>query len=124
MAQRILVVEDDKELRQLVSLSLRKVGYEVMETGIGSAVIPLAIQHKPDLIILDIILPKGSGIDVSSELRKNPETQGIKIMMMTALTSGSTMSNAHWRQQYGVEEFITKPFQINFLVGRAQWLLQ
>jgi two-component system phosphate regulon response regulator PhoB len=124
MAKRILVVEDDTALRQLISLSLSRVGYEVLETGLGSTVMPLAIQHKPDLIILDVILPEGSGVDVSTELRKNPETRGIPIMMMTILTSGSNMSNAHWRQQYGVEEFITKPFQIDFLVGRVQWLLQ
>jgi DNA-binding response OmpR family regulator len=124
MAKRILVVEDDTELRALVVQSLRKVGYEVLESGVGSVVIPLALQHKPDLVILDIILPEGSGIDISSELRKNPETRKIKILMMTALTSGSNVSNAHWRRQYGVEEFVTKPFQIDFLVGRVQWLLQ
>lgn len=84
MAQRILIVEDNKDNRQLLSQLLKYQGYEVLEATNGEDGIAMAKEHKPDLILMDIRLPVMDGLTAIKTLKHDPETKHIKIIAVTA----------------------------------------
>ena len=82
---KILLVEDSKFLRMATEKMLTGAGYEVISAGDGEEALRLAREHSPSLILLDVMLPKLSGLDVMKNLKKNPTTATIPVMMLTAL---------------------------------------
>ena len=84
---KIMLVEDDKSLREIYSIRLVAEGYNIVSAGDGEEGLALAVQEKPDLIIADVMMPKISGFDMLDILRSTPETQNVKVIMMTALSS-------------------------------------
>lgn len=84
---KIMLVEDDKSLREIYSIRLVAEGYNIVSAGDGEEALGLAVQEKPDLIISDVMMPKISGFDMLDILRSTPETKDIKVIMMTALSS-------------------------------------
>jgi DNA-binding response OmpR family regulator len=123
MTKRILVVEDEAELVKLLVDSLRASGFEVLQTADGSEVVPLAAREKPDLILLDVLLPRGMGFDICVDLKSRPETRASRVVLMTALTAGTPISDDFWRVKYGADDFISKPFGIHVLLERVRALL-
>lgn len=84
---KILLVEDDKSLREIYGVRLLAEGYDIVSAGDGEEALAMAIKERPNLIVSDVMMPKISGFDMLDILRSTTETRGIKIIMMTALSS-------------------------------------
>ena len=102
---RIMLVEDDKSLREIYSIRLVAEGYDIISAGDGEEALALAVQHKPDLIIADVMMPKISGFDMLDILRSQPETNKIKVIMMTALSSDDQRQRG---EALGAERYLVK----------------
>jgi len=101
---KILLVEDSKFLRMATEKMLTGAGYEVISAGDGEEALRLAREHSPSLILLDAMLPKMSGLDVMKNLKKNPTTATIPVMMLTALSQ----KNATQLEKDGASSFFEK----------------
>lgn len=84
---KVMVVEDDDNLREIYSIRITAEGYEVVSARDGEEALAVAVREKPDLILSDVMMPKISGFDMLDILRSTPETAAIKVVMMTALSS-------------------------------------
>ena len=82
---KILIVDDDMVLREMYEARIKEEGYSILSASDGEEALEKATREKPDLIILDIMMPKVNGIDVMKKLRLDPETAGIPIILLTAL---------------------------------------
>jgi DNA-binding response OmpR family regulator len=112
--EKILVVDDEPEIVELISLYLIKEGYEVLSVGNGQTVFDMVLLHKPDLIILDILLPGMDGIEVCRQLRKTNNTPILFISCKSEdidIILGLSM---------GGDDYITKPFSPSQLVARVK----
>ena len=119
--ETILVVEDSPTyLRQITQL-LQKNDYVIISAMDGEEALEKAIREHPDLIVLDIILPKKNGFQVCRQLKTSPDTQDIKIIM---LTSKSQDSDRFWGLKQGADEYLTKPLEDDQLVTIVAKLLQ
>jgi diguanylate cyclase (GGDEF)-like protein len=114
---RILVVDDDPLMRRIIAQSLDKANYELFEAESGPSGLEAALKERPDLIILDVIMPGMDGFDVVIHLRRHPITQSIPIILLTAL--GEITEKIHG-MQLGADDYITKPFDPRELRARVQ----
>lgn len=117
MNPKVLVVDDDPLMRRIVTQSLDKADYELFEAESGPAAIDASLNRRPDLIILDVMMPGMDGFEVVYRLRQHPITQGIPIIMLTAL---GEMSEKIHGMQLGADDYITKPFDPRELRARVQ----
>lgn len=102
---KIMLVEDDKSLREIYSIRLVAEGYEVVSAGDGEEALAIAVQQKPDLILSDVMMPKISGFDMLDILRSTPETKDIKVIMMTALSSDEQRQRG---ESLGADKYLVK----------------
>ena len=102
---KLLLVEDDNNLREIYSARLSAEGYEIVTAADGEEALAVAVKERPDLIVLDVMMPKISGFGVLDILRSTPETRDAKIMMMTALSQDSDRERG---KQLGVDKYIVK----------------
>lgn len=102
---KILVVDDDKGLCQLYKLTLEQEGYEVYVANQGDQALSKALEVKPDLILLDIMMPMIHGLNVLDILKATPETQGLKVIVMSALSDDDTKNKA---KEFGAIDYIVK----------------
>jgi CheY-like chemotaxis protein len=114
MAKRILIVEDEDAVRELEKFILERRGYEVMEAGDGLEGLTKAEFRKPDLILLDLMMPDVSGGRMLDEMRKHPTTAGIPIVVVT----GKPDAHDTFDEQIGSENVIMKPFEAETLLKR------
>ena len=105
MTTKIMLVEDDKSLREIYSIRLVAEGYNIVSAGDGEEALALAVQEKPELIIADVMMPKISGFDMLDILRSQPETNKIKVIMMTALSSDDQRQRG---EALGAERYLVK----------------
>jgi DNA-binding response OmpR family regulator len=112
--ERILVVDDEPEIVELISIYLIKEGYEVISTGNGQQVFDLVQQHNPDLIILDILLPGMDGIEVCRQLRK---TYNMPIIFISGKSEDIDIILG---LSMGGDDYMTKPFSPSQLVARVK----
>lgn len=103
--KKILLVEDDDALAAVYLMRLEAEGFEVKRVANGEDALAAAKDHKPDLVLLDAMMPKVSGFDVLDILRNTPETANLKIIMLTALSQESDRSRA---QGLGVDDYLVK----------------
>lgn len=90
MQRRILIIDDEDDIREVAALSLETVaGWEVLTAHSGAAGIVRAAEEQPDAILLDVMMPGMDGPTVVQELRKNPATQGIPVLLLTAKVQGA-----------------------------------
>jgi DNA-binding response OmpR family regulator len=104
-AKRILFVEDDDALANVYLVRLQAEGFEVKRVANGEDALAAAIEFKPNLVLLDVMMPKVSGFDVLDILRNTPETANLKIVMLTALSQESDKKRA---KDLGVDEYLVK----------------
>jgi two-component system phosphate regulon response regulator PhoB len=104
-AKRLLLVEDDNALASVYVTRLQTEGFDVRRVANGEEALAAALSYKPDLIILDVMMPKVSGFDVLDILRNTPETANIKIVMLTALSQDSDKERA---KSLGVDDYLVK----------------
>jgi CheY-like chemotaxis protein len=111
---KILLVEDDKSLREIYGVRLLAEGYQITSAGDGEEALAMAVKERPDLIISDVMMPKISGFDMLDILRSTPETKDIKVIMMTALSSedqrtrGESLGANRYlvKSQVGIEDVV------------------
>jgi two-component system alkaline phosphatase synthesis response regulator PhoP len=118
MAQRILIVDDEPAVTDLLAYNLRRSHYMVDVAAVGTAALRLAREVKPDLILLDLMLPEIDGLDVCRELRK---TSDVPIIMITA--RGEEMDRVIGLE-LGADDYISKPFSIRELLARVKAVLR
>jgi DNA-binding response OmpR family regulator len=116
--KRILVVEDEENISQTLRYNLTREGYEVSEAATGTAAIELARQRRPDLILLDLMLPEMTGLEVCRVLRAEMSTP---ILMLTAKASELDKVVG---LQVGADDYVTKPFSLNELLARVAAMLR
>ncbi len=103
--KKILLVEDDTALAAVYRSRLELEGFEINEVNNGEDALSAAISFKPDLILLDAMMPKISGFDVLDILRNTPETTNIRVIMLTALSQPKDKERA---EQLGVDDYLVK----------------
>lgn len=102
---KILLVEDDKSLREIYGVRLLAEGYDIVSAGDGEEALAMAIKEKPNLIVSDVMMPKISGFDMLDILRSTTETRDIKVIMMTALSSDDQRTRG---EQLGADRYLVK----------------
>lgn len=107
MAQTILVVDDSPTDLKLMTSALEPRGYRILTAIDGEDALEKATSLRPNLIFLDVILPKKNGFQVCRELKASPDTKNIKIVMVT---SKNQDSDRFWGLKQGADEYLTKPF--------------
>lgn len=120
-APTLLIVDDEPDLVELIQFNLERRNYRVLTAHDGQTAVELAAGKRPDLIILDIMLPKASGRDVIVALKNNPATRSIPIIMLTALSAESDVIAG---LQMGADDYVTKPFSVDVLMARIAAVLR
>ncbi len=118
---KILIIDDEKDIVELISYNLEKEGFSVIKAYDGEAALRLVKLHKPNLMILDLMLPRLSGIDVCKAIRNNPDTASLPIIMVTAKVDETDKIIG---LEIGADDYITKPFSIKELVARVRAILR
>ena len=113
----ILVVDDEKSIRELLVFNLEKEGYNTIEASDGAEAVEKALECKPDLILLDVMLPRLDGISVCKKLRYALNINTIPILMISAR---DTESDKIVGLEMGADDYITKPFQIREVMARIK----
>ncbi|MCE5190947.1 MAG: response regulator [Actinomycetia bacterium] len=108
MASRtILVADDNQQIRMLVTAALRSLGHEIVHAVDGENALEMAIAERPDLVLLDVTMPKLDGFEVLGFLRKRPETADVKVIMLTTAAQKTDLKHG---AELGCDEYVTKPF--------------
>ena len=117
---RILVVEDEESLLKLESILLSSKGYSVTGVMDGKAALEEVRTNRPDLVILDVMLPEIDGFEVCRQIKENPELRHIPVLILTAKKNSQDMARG---QQVGCDAYITKPFKSAKVLDMVQELL-
>jgi DNA-binding response OmpR family regulator len=117
----ILVVDDDYAIRKLLEVKLRSEGYDVVTAESGPEALDIAGKRRPDLIVLDNMMPGMSGERVAARVRATNGLQDVPILMLTAVRSDETVERAF---AAGVDDYVTKPFNLSEIVWRVRALLR
>lgn len=121
MKPLILIVEDEAALATMLRYNLEKEGYRVCEAGDGEEALTLVAERKPDLVVLDWMLPSLSGIEVCRQLRRKPATRELPIIMLTARgEEGDKIRGLNT----GADDYMTKPFSLPELMARIRAMLR
>jgi twitching motility two-component system response regulator PilG len=118
--KKILIVEDEESLLKLESILLISKGFEVKGVANGRAALDAVAADKPDLILLDIMLPEIDGFEVCQRLKGDPETRHIPVIMLTAKKSREDMVRG---EKVGADWYITKPFKSAMVIETIQRFL-
>ncbi|HTU34365.1 MAG TPA: response regulator [Candidatus Acidoferrum sp.] len=119
--KRVLLVEDDKDIVELVKYNLEKEGYQFLSTGDGSTGLAQVRKTPPDLLILDLMLPKISGLEICKEIRKDVSLNRLPILILTA--KGEEADRVVGLE-LGADDYVVKPFSPRELVARIKALLR
>jgi len=106
--KEILVVEDQPELMKLECLLLQSRGYSVKGVSDGKSALEYMVEHSPDLVLLDIMIPGIDGFEVCRQIKSNEATKGVPVIMLTARMTREDMAKG---EQVGADAYITKPFR-------------
>jgi DNA-binding response OmpR family regulator len=105
--RRLLIADDEAAIRLVVRMTLGEESFEILEAANGDAALELAREHRPDLILLDVMMPKRSGFEVCRELKSDPETADLKVIILSAKTHESAKRMG---REVGADDYFTKPF--------------
>ena len=117
----IYIVEDDQNIREIESFALKNSGYQIQDFSNAKDFYRAVKERKPDLAILDIMLPDEDGMEILQKLRKNPETKRLPIMMVTAKTTELDRVKG---LDSGADDYMSKPFGVMELISRVKALLR
>jgi DNA-binding response OmpR family regulator len=124
MAKLVYVLDDDREICELMKITLEARGYEVGEAYDGEQGLDLIKKKTPDLVILDLKMPKLNGYELINRMRSDSTLTNVPIIVLTSLTKGSSRSDEEWAKSLGVQDFITKPFEPIDLIKRVESLVK
>jgi len=118
---RVLIADDDDAIRMLVSESLQMAGFDVLEAENGSVALELFVQYRPEVILLDVMMPGMDGFDTCRALRQLPGGEGVPVLMMTGLDDVDSISKAY---EAGATDFAGKPINFLILSHRVRYMLR
>lgn len=119
--QTILIVEDERDIADLVGFNLERAGYKVLKAHDGISGAAMAIHERPDLVVLDLMLPEKDGFGVFKEIRRDPRSRSIPVIMLTARAQTEDRIQG---LEAGVDDYLTKPFSPKELTLRVQAVLK
>jgi len=119
--ERILVVEDEDDILELIVYNLEREGYQVIAVQSGEEGLLKAHEHKPDLILLDIMLPSMSGLDVCKNLKSDSSTSHIPVVIVSARGEEADIVAG---LEVGADDYVTKPFSPRILIARTRAVLR
>ncbi|MBM6820367.1 response regulator transcription factor [Clostridium saudiense] len=119
--EKILVVDDEEHIAELISYNLTSNGYKVITANNGNDAVKLAVEEKPNLILLDLMIPGKDGYDVCKDVRSNSEIRNTPIIMLTAK---SEELDKILGLELGADDYITKPFSVRELLARVKAVLR
>jgi len=117
---KVLVVDDEVYILHILDFSLGAEGYEVVTAANGEQAIEKALSERPDLIVMDVMMPKLDGYETCRRLKEMPETKHIPVLLLTAKGRDGDRKKGF---EVGADDYITKPFSPNKLIGRVQEIL-
>lgn len=120
MTRKILIVDDEQNIVISLEFLMRREGYEVLVANDGDAALAQIATHMPDLVLLDIMLPKKNGYEVCQQIRATPQWQGIKVIMLTAKGRDTEVTKG---MALGADAYMTKPFSTKDLVAQVKAML-
>lgn len=121
MKPMVMIVEDESAISTLLRYNLEKEGYRVCEAADGEEAMVVVAEHNPDLVLLDWMLPRMSGIEVCRQLRRRPASKDVPIIMLTA--RGEEQDKIRGLNT-GADDYLTKPFSVPELMARVKALLR
>jgi DNA-binding response OmpR family regulator len=116
----VLVADDDPDILTLVGFRLERAGYDVLPAHDGEEALALALERQPDLAILDVMMPKLDGYEVTQRLRDNSATSGMPVILLTARVQEADITRGF---EAGADDYIKKPFSPQELRARVQAIL-
>lgn len=117
---RALVVDDSPNIRRLIQMNLELEGFEVLTASDGEHAFELAVQSEPDVVTLDVVMPRLDGFATAERLKRDPRTQHLKVVMVTSASQATDFQRA---ERAGVDGYLTKPFDPDRLVALVTSLL-
>jgi DNA-binding response OmpR family regulator len=117
---RIVIADDDADIRELVVFKLRHGGHEVIPVADGAAAVEACSSQRPDLVILDVMMPGMSGLEAARALRKDTDLAGLPIIMLTARAQESDIEQGF---EAGADDYVVKPFSPRELASRVEAVL-
>ena len=120
MSKRVLIVDDEPNIVLSLEFLMQREGYEVATAADGEAALEALAAQKPDLVILDIMLPKMNGFDVCRRIRADPRWKGVRILILTARGRETEVSKG---LGLGADLYVTKPFSTKELMAQVKGLL-
>jgi two-component system, OmpR family, response regulator MtrA len=117
---RILVADDDVDIRELIEFKLSTLGHEIVAVSDGAAAVDVCRDHKPDLAVLDVMMPGMSGLDAIRMIRSDEAMADIPVILLTARVKEADVETGF---DSGADDYITKPFSPRELASRVQALL-
>jgi len=119
--KKILVVDDEEDILELVSFNLSKEGYDITCTTTGEEALEVIRTSRPDLMVLDLMLPGVNGLEVAKTLKHDPKTRDISIVMLTAKGEEADIVTG---LELGADDYVTKPFSPRILAARVKAVLR
>jgi DNA-binding response OmpR family regulator len=119
--QLVLVADDEEDIRALVAFRLQRAGYDVITAADGEEALALATTQLPDLIVLDMMMPKATGLEVTRSLRGQDSTKDIPVILLTARAQEADVASGF---EAGADDYVKKPFSPKDLQSRVQKLLE
>ncbi|MCU0748625.1 MAG: response regulator transcription factor [Akkermansiaceae bacterium] len=119
--QRILIIEDEQDIADLIGFNLQRAGFEAIKAHDGISGTEMAMRERPDLIVLDLMLPGRDGYAVFRELRRDPRTAAVPVIMLTARAQTEDRIQG---LEAGADDYLTKPFSSKELILRVQAILK
>lgn len=120
-AQKILVVEDEPDLREILVYHFKREGFTVFESGNGEECLQIVRRENPSVLLLDLMLPGLSGLQVCRMLKAQPQATGLSIIMISALTSEEDILRG---LELGADDYVRKPFKPKEVVARVRTVLR
>ncbi len=121
MSKQVLIVEDERPIRDMVSFSLRRAGFEVREAEDSRSARALLADRRPDLVLIDWMLPDMSGLELTRAIKRDRETRELPVIMLTARTEESDKVAG---LDSGADDYVTKPFSPRELIARINAVLR
>ena len=120
MARKVLIADDEQNIVISLEFLLKREGFEVLVAGDGESALQMVAEHHPNLMLLDVMMPKRNGYEVCQRMRERPEWRGIKIVMLSAKGRDVEVSKG---VSLGADLYVTKPFSNAELVAQINALL-
>jgi DNA-binding response OmpR family regulator len=117
---KILIAEDERDIRDLITFTLHFAGYEVVSAGDGEEAVALALQEMPDLVLLDVRMPRMTGYEACKAIKADENTKGIPVVFLSAKGQEAEIQAG---MQAGAIEYLLKPFSPDQLTARVQAVL-